>query len=166
MIRPRTYLILTRSIMAAKLKGGGVHNMEPAWGILKAQKPWLGAVIQSSAQAAPYFENDEVWLTPYWSARSGYYVSKGYPLGFTIPKEGTIGLVESHVSSVPIHASNKKLALEFLNFRLDKQIEHDFCLAYFASPGRPDITGWPADFADTQIVTQQKMDSSTCRTAP
>ena len=51
-------------IMAAKLKGGGMHHMDGAWELLKQQKPWLEAVIQSSAQAAPYFENDEVWLTP------------------------------------------------------------------------------------------------------
>lgn len=81
-------------------------------------------------------------------------VAKGYPLGFTIPKEGTIGLVD--VSSIPVGAKNKKLALEFLNFRLEPEVQHEFCLAYFASPGRPDITGWPADFAATQIVTEEK----------
>jgi len=142
-------------IMAAKLKGGGVHDMSGAWTLLAAQKPWLGAVLQSSAQAAPYFENDEAWLTPYWSGRSGYYVSKGYPLGFTIPKEGTIGLAD--VSAIPVGATNKKLALEFLNFRLDPDVQRAFCLGYFVSPGRPDITGWPADFVETQITTQEKM---------
>lgn len=144
-------------IMAAKLKGGGMHHMDGAWELLKQQKPWLEAVIQSSAQAAPYFENDEVWLTPYWSARSGYYVAKGYPLGFTIPKEGTIGLAD--VSAVPIGAKNKKLAFEFLNFRLDRDVQRAFGLAYFASPGRPDIGDWPADFVATQITTQKAMDS-------
>lgn len=143
-------------IVAAKLKGGGVEDMSAAWDLLAKQKPWLGAVLQSSAQAAPYFENDEVWLTPYWSGRSGYYTSKGYPLGFTIPKEGTIGLAD--VSAIPVGASNKKLAFEFLNFRLDPEAQRDFCLGYFASPGRTDITDWPADFAETQITTQAKMD--------
>ncbi|MBV9783562.1 MAG: extracellular solute-binding protein [Acidisphaera sp.] len=142
-------------IMAAKLKGGGVDDMAGAWELLKQQKPYLGPVIQTSAQAAPYFENEEVWLTPYWSARSGYYVAKGYPFGFTIPKEGTIGLVD--VSSVPVGAANKKLAFEFLNFRLDRDVQRAFCLGYFASPGRPDITDWPAEFAENQIVTEQKM---------
>jgi putative spermidine/putrescine transport system substrate-binding protein len=142
-------------IMAAKLKGGGVNDMSGAWDLLKTQKPWLGAVLQSSAQAAPYFENDEVWLTPYWSARSGYYVAKGYPLGFTIPKEGTIGLAD--VSAIPVGATNKKLAFEFLNFRLEPDVQRAFCLGYFASPARPDITDWPASFVETQITTQAKM---------
>lgn len=143
-------------IMAARLKGGGARNISPAWDLLAKQKPWLGAVIQTSAQAAPYFENDEVWLTPYWSGRSGYYAAKGYPLGFTIPKEGTIGLAD--VSAIPVGASNKKLAFEFLNFRLDPEAQRNFCLGYFVSPARPDIADWPADFVDTQITTQAQMD--------
>lgn len=142
-------------IMAARLKGGGVDDMSGAWELLKQQKPWLGPVIQTSAQAAPYFENNEVWLTPYWSARSGYYVAKGYPLAYTIPKEGTIGLAD--VSAVPIGAANKKLAFEFLNYRLDPEAQRAFCLAYHASPGRPDITDWPADFRDREIVTEKQM---------
>jgi putative spermidine/putrescine transport system substrate-binding protein len=142
-------------IMAAKLKGGGVDNMAPAWALLKEQKPALLATIQASAQAAPYFENDQVWLTPYWSARSGYYVAKGYPLDYTIPKEGTIGLVD--VSAIPVRAANKRLAYEFLNFRLEPDVQREFCLGYFASPARPDITDWPAAFAETQIVTEAQM---------
>lgn len=142
-------------IMAAKLKGGGMDNMAGAWELLREQKPYLGAVIQTSAQAAPYFENGQVWLTPYWSGRSGYYVAKGFPLGYTIPKEGTIGLAD--VSAIPVGAANKKLAFEFLNFRLEPEVQRAFCTAYFASPGRPDIADWPAEFAATQITTEDKM---------
>jgi putative spermidine/putrescine transport system substrate-binding protein len=143
-------------IMAAKLKGGGLNDMTGAWDLLQSQKPWIGAVLQSSAQAAPYFENDQVWLTPYWSGRAGYYASKGYPLGFTIPDEGTIGI--AGVSAVPVGATNKRMAFEFINFRLDPEIQRAFCLGYFSSPARPDLTDWPAAFADSQITTQAKMD--------
>jgi putative spermidine/putrescine transport system substrate-binding protein len=143
-------------VMAAKLKGGGLTDMSGAWDLLAKQKPWLGAVLQSSAQAAPYFENDQVWLTPYWSGRAGYYANKGYPLGYTIPREGTIG--SAGVSAVPVGATNKRMALEFLNFRLDPEVQRAFCLDYFASPARPDITDWPAGFVETQITTQAKMD--------
>jgi putative spermidine/putrescine transport system substrate-binding protein len=142
-------------IMAARLNGGGVDNIVPAWDLLKQQKAYLGPVIQTSAQAAPYFENNEVWLTPYWSGRSGYYVAKAYPLAFTIPMEGTIGLAD--VCAIPVGAANKKLAFEFLNFRLEPEVQRTFCLGYYASPGRPDITDWPADFAAVQIVTEAKM---------
>ena len=60
---------------------------------------------------------------------------------------------------MPVGAANKKLAFEFINFRLDPEVQRAFNLAYRTSPGRPDITDWPADYAATQIVTEQKMAS-------
>ena len=65
--------------------------MEPAWNLLKAQKPFVGVVVTASAEAAPHFENGEVWLSPYWSARAGYYINtRGLPYGMTVPKEGVL----------------------------------------------------------------------------
>ncbi len=46
-----------------------------------------------------------------------------------------------------------------MNFRLDPDVQRAFCLGYFASPARPDITDWPASFVATQITTQAKMDA-------
>ena len=152
---PANLLSVYALIMAAKLKGGGVDNIDPAWELLRAQKPWVGVSVMASDAAAPYFENDQVWLAPFWSARSGYYVAHNYPVDFTIPKEGTIGL--ANCASVPVGTVNKKLAFEFINFRLDPEVQRAFHLAYHSSPGRPDITDWPADYAATQIVTEQKM---------
>jgi putative spermidine/putrescine transport system substrate-binding protein len=154
---PANLLSIYALIMAATLKGGGVDNMQPAWDQLQAQKPWIGASVTTSDAAAPYYENDQVWLAPFWSARAGYYVAHGYPLDFTIPQEGTIGL--ANCASVPVGAANKKLAYEFINFRLDPEVQRAFNLAYHSSPGRPDITDWPADFAANQIVTEAKMAS-------
>lgn len=144
-------------IMAARLKGGGVDNMEPAWELLKAQKPLVGVTVLASDAAAPYFENDQVWLAPFWSARAGYYSTHNYPVDFTIPREGTIGL--ANCSAVPVGTANKKLAFEYINFRLDPEVQHNFSLEYHCSPGRPDITDWPAEFAATQITTEAKMAS-------
>ncbi len=152
---PANLLSVYALIMAAKLGGGGVANMAPAWDLLKAQKPYVGTVVTSSAQAAPYFENGQVWIAPYWSARSAYYIAHGYPLGMTIPKEGTIAL--ANCAGVPVGAANKKLAYEFLNFRLDPEVQRNFSLAYHSSPGRPDIGDWPKAFAETQIVTERQM---------
>ena len=154
---PANLLSVYALIMAAKLKGGGVENLAPAWELLQAQKPWIGVSVMASDAAAPYFENDQVWLAPFWSARSGYYVGRNYPVDFTIPQEGTIGL--ANCACVPVGAANKKLAFEFINFRLDPEVQRAFNLAYRTSPGRPDITDWPADYAATQIVTEQKMAS-------
>jgi putative spermidine/putrescine transport system substrate-binding protein len=150
-------LLIYALIMGARAKGGGEQNMDPAWELLRGVKPYVGAVAASSAQAVPYMENEEVWLMPFWSARSALYAARGLPYGMTIPKEGTIAL--GNCSCIPVGAANKKLAFEFLNFRLDPEIQTSFCKAYFASPGRPDLTDWPAGFAESQITTEAKMAS-------
>jgi putative spermidine/putrescine transport system substrate-binding protein len=153
---PANLLSVYALIMAAKLKGGGVDNMAPAWEVLRAQKPYVGTVVTASAQAAPYFENEQVWIAPYWSPRSAYYKDQKYPIDFLVPKEGTIGLANG--AGIPVGATNKKLAFEFLNWRLDRDVQRAFHLAYFSSPGRPDID-WPADFAANQITTEAKMNA-------
>ncbi|MEJ0020143.1 MAG: extracellular solute-binding protein [Acetobacteraceae bacterium] len=154
---PANLLAVYALIMAAKLKGGGVENMQPAWDLLAAQKPWIGMSLLASDAAAPYFENDQVWLAPFWSARAGYYVGRNYPVAFTIPKEGTIGL--ANCACVPIGAANKKLAFEFINFRLEPDIQRAFHQAYRTSPGRPDLGDWPPEYAATQITTEAKLAS-------
>jgi putative spermidine/putrescine transport system substrate-binding protein len=144
-------------IMGARARGGDERHMDAAWEMLRALKPYFGAVVDTSAAAVPYMENQQIWLGPYWSARSQYYINRGFPLGMTIPKEGTISL--GTTSGVPVGCKNKGLAFEFLNFRLDPEVQRNFCLAYFISPGRPDITDWPTEFRDAQVTTRARMDT-------
>ncbi len=67
------------------------------------------------------------------------------PFDMVVPEEGVIGLFDC--AAVPVGAKNKKLAYEFLNFRLEPEVQRAFSLAYFCSPGRGDIADWPAEFA-------------------
>jgi len=152
---PGNLLSIYALIMAAKLGGGGVDNMDPAWALLRAQKEYVGTVVTTSAQAAPYFENGQVWLAPYWSARAIYYRAAGYPIEVKVPADGTIGL--AGCAAVPVGAANKRLAFEFLNFRLDPDVQRAFNLLYRTSPARPDITDWPDDYKAVQITTEAQM---------
>ena len=151
---PGNLLSIYALIMAAKLGGGGLDNMDPAWALLRAQKEYVGTVVTTSAQAAPYFENNQVWIAPYWSARSVYYRDAGYPIDLMVPQDGTIGL--ANCAAVPVGAKNKRLAMEFLNFRLDPEVQREFNLGYKTSPARPDID-WPEDFKSVQITTEAQM---------
>ena len=77
-----------------------------------------------------------------------------------VPVTGVAGAAEQQAmlkSSDPKLAANKKLAFEFLNWRLDKDVQREFHLAYFSSPGRGDIADWPQSFKDVQITTEQQM---------
>ena len=154
---PANLLSVYALIHAAELGGGSTSNMDPAWAILKAQKPLVGVIVTTSAEAAPHFESGEVWISPYWSARAGYYISRGIPYGMVVPKEGVIANIDA--AAVPVGAKNKKLAYEFINFMLDPATQRAWCIAYFCSPGRGDITDWPKGFADSQIVTAKQFDS-------
>lgn len=149
---PANLLSVYALIHAAQLGGGGVDNMEPAWQRLKAQKPYVGVVVTGSPEAVPHYENGQVWISPYWSARSGYYIDRGLPFEMLVPEEGVIGLFDC--SAVPVGTKNKKLAYEFINFRLEKDIQRDFSLAYYSSPTRGDIADWPKKFLDSQITTK------------
>ena len=142
-------------IMGARATGGDERNMAAAWSMLEAQKPLVGLAAASSAQAVPFMENGQVWLMPFWSGRANLYAARGLPYGVTIPREGTMGL--ANCSAVPVGAANKRLAFEFLNFRLEPDIQRAFCLAYFSSPGRMDLGDWPDAYAATQLTTNETM---------
>ncbi len=153
---PGNFQLMSLSlIMAARAKGGSERNMEEAWKMLREIKPYIATVAATSAAAVPYLENEQIWIGSFWSARSAYYINRGLPYGVMVPKEGTA--LNANTSSIPIGASNKKLAFEFLNFRLEPDIQKSFCDEYFASPGRPDIQGWSETFVAQQITSEEKM---------
>ena len=104
------------------------------------------------------FQSGEVVMGEGWPLMTNQLRQAKFPAGETIPKEGTIGL--ANCAGIPVGAKNKKLAYEFLNWRLDRDVQRAFHLGYFSSPGRPDITDWPKEFAETQIVTQKQMDAT------
>lgn len=156
---PANTLSIFSMMLGAKAAGGSIERMDIAFDLLRHQKPYVGTVVTASAQAAPYFENGQVWIAPYWSARANWYMAHGYPIDMTVPKEGTIGL--SAGAAVPVGAANKKLAFEFINFRLDPEIQRAFSLGYHCSPGRPDIGDWPKEYVEKQITTQEQMDRMT-----
>ncbi|MDF0597544.1 extracellular solute-binding protein [Psychromarinibacter halotolerans] len=152
---PANLLSIFALIHAAELGGGGVENMEPAWEMLAAQKPYLGVVVTGSSEAVPHFENGQVWVSPYWSGRAALYIDRGLPFEMVQPKEGVLGLPD--VAAVPSGAQNKDLAYEFINFRLSKEVQREFSLAYHAGPGRNDIDDFPQEFLDRQIASEDKM---------
>ena len=118
---PANLLSVYALIHAARAGRRQRDNMDPAWALLKAQKPYVGVVVTASAEAVPHFENGEVWISPYWSARAGYYISRGLPYGMI----GAEGRRDRNIDSacVPVGAKNKKLAYEFINFWLEPAMQ-------------------------------------------
>ena len=141
-------------ILGAEMSGGSINNMEPVWPMLEAIRPYIGPTMMNSAEAVPYYENEDVWLSPYWSARSSLFISRGLNMRLVAPKEGVY--MHAACISIPIGTKNPKLAYEFVNHRISKETQHDFCVGYHISPTRGDITGWPDWFAESQFTTAKK----------
>ncbi|MDR7521719.1 MAG: ABC transporter substrate-binding protein [Armatimonadota bacterium] len=140
--------------MAAYMNGGDQHNLEPGWAQIAALRDNALAVIESSADMVPYFERGQAWLLPYWDGRAHYYKNRGLPVDFLIPKEGTVGLVNT--LNVPVGAKNKELAYEFINFWLSKEMQEKWAQAYTVGTARVD-TVLPPEHSQRHVTSIRQL---------
>ena len=151
---PANLLSVYALIHAAELGGGGASNMEPAWALLKAQKPYVGVVVTTSAEAAPHFESGEVWISPYWSARAGYYISRGIPYGMIVPKEGVIANIDSAVGAGRRQEQEARVRVHQLHGSSRRCSAHG-ASRISAAPGAATSPTGRRRFAESQIVTDE-----------
>lgn len=144
------YLLQVTSL----INGGTLDDLTPGFAALAELAPRTVAIESSSAIMAQFVERDEAWILPYWSGRAQFYKDEGWPVDFLIPEEGTIPLLAT--LSVPIGAANRELALEFVNFWLEKEQQEAWALAYSVGSARADLE-LPADFAATQITSAEDL---------
>jgi putative spermidine/putrescine transport system substrate-binding protein len=135
-------------IMASYANDGDERNIQPGFDAIARLRPSALAVIQSSAAMAPYFEREEAWLLPYWDGRAHYYRGRGLPLDFTVPKEGSIFLLDT--VNVPAGARNKPLAYKFLNWWLSAEVQRRWALAYTVGSARAGVS-FPTDHRQAHI---------------
>lgn len=140
--------------MASFLNGGDMQNLEPGWAQIPTLRDNALAVVESSADMVPYFERQQAWLLPYWDGRAHFYKNRGLPLDFLIPREGTVGLINT--LNVPIGAKNKELAFEFINFWLNREMQEKWAQAYTVGTARVDAK-LPADHSKRHVVSIAQM---------
>ena len=141
--------------MSSIINGGDLQNLDPGFEAVAELVPRTVAIESSSAVMAQFIERDEAWILPYWSGRAQYYKDQGWPVDFLIPEEGTIPLLAT--LSIPAQAQNKELALEFVNFFLEKAQQEAWALAYNVGSARSDLD-LPDDFKATQITSAEQLD--------
>lgn len=142
-------------VMAAKINGGSLENVEPGFQALERLKDNLLDWPQQSTQAVVHMERGEVWAMPYWDGRAHYYINQGLPYDFVIPKEGSIPLINAMI--IPKGAKNKENAYKFLEFWLRREVQREWALGYTVGPGRGDID-FPEDFKTRHITSQAQLD--------
>lgn len=97
--------------------GGRHSSYEPAKKFLDQLKANAPRVYPSNEAVAAAFKSGEIWVAAMWKARALQWRDAGLPLGFVIPKEGTIPV--AFEGAVAKNARNAEAGWGYLNSMLD-----------------------------------------------
>ncbi len=102
-------------IKIAQLNGGSEANVLP--GLEKIAKLKAHSYYSSSATLGQQLAAGDVWISVWTSGRSWSMIERGYPIGYVIPKEGSILGIDTidMVAGTP----HPKEAQQFINMQLD-----------------------------------------------
>jgi putative spermidine/putrescine transport system substrate-binding protein len=99
--------------------GGRIDSFEPAKKFLSQLVKNSPRIYPSNEAVATAFKSGEIWLACMWKARALQWRDAGLPLGFAIPKEGSIPV--TFEGAVAKNARNPDAAWAYLNALLDPQ---------------------------------------------
>ncbi len=112
-------LLLT--VMAARLSGGSLDNLSPAWKKLEQLKPNVHSFIENRALAAEALQSGEALLAvdiPYYFKP---YIDRGFPIAMTTDlKEGFFSITGS-AALVKGGKGNREVAYAFINRALSPE---------------------------------------------
>jgi putative spermidine/putrescine transport system substrate-binding protein len=102
-------------IKIAQLNGATEANVIPA--LEKISKIKAHSYYTSSATLGQQLASGDVWVSVWTSGRSWALISQGYPIGYVIPKEGSVLGIDT--VDMVASTSHVKEALNFINMQLD-----------------------------------------------
>jgi putative spermidine/putrescine transport system substrate-binding protein len=112
--------------------GGHLNSFEPG-------KKFLGELVKNAPRIYPSneavasaFKSGEIWMACMWKARALQWRDAGLPLGFVIPKEGTIPV--TFEAAVARNARNPGPAWTYLNALLEPEGQVHFARAMGYAP--------------------------------
>lgn len=128
-------LLLT--VMAARLNGGSLDNLAPAWPKLQALRPSIHSFIENRGQDAELFKSGEALLAvdiPYYFKP---YILQGYPIEMTVSlKEGYFSITGS-ACLVNGHKGNEDLAYAFIDRALAAEAQTGLAHDLWYGPTNP-----------------------------
>jgi putative spermidine/putrescine transport system substrate-binding protein len=125
------------AIMAAKLNGGSLSNMDPAWPMLGRLKPNVYAMQGNHALTGELLKSGDVWyavdLTFYYKP----FIQQGYPIAMTVDlQEGYFSATET-VSLVKGGKGNRDLAYAFIDQTLKPESQAALAADLWYGPTNP-----------------------------
>ncbi|WP_028920935.1 ABC transporter substrate-binding protein [Pseudonocardia acaciae] len=105
--------------LAARLGGGGEHNIEPGFRTWSQRANQFKALVSSNDQLKNLLVTGDAWVAPWFSAIARDWIREGAPLGFTVPREGGIAFPTYLAVVTNLSPERKKVAQEVINLLLD-----------------------------------------------
>jgi len=114
-------------LMAAKINGGDIQNLEPGFEAIKKLGDDLVTFYTHADQVISLIERGEVWIVPWYHDRTAFAQNKGVPVAFAFPKEGTVAILPA--LTIVKGGPNMELAEKFIDAILSAD------LGYIGNPG-------------------------------
>lgn len=116
-----------------KVLGGSEDNIDP--GIKKCRelvKNNKAVILDSVEHTKNLFVSGEIWIAPYYTARTNQAIKAGAPLKFVYPKEGGLGWYFATAIIKGRPKPNLEMSYKFANYTLDpkKQLEFSMLCGY------------------------------------
>jgi spermidine/putrescine-binding protein len=129
--------------------GGNSENIDP--GIAKFKELFRdnqAKLINNVEHTRQLLVAEEVWICPYFGARTEQAAAAGAPVEFVLPKEGGLSWIWNTTLVAGRPAASMALAEEFVNFTLDGEKQIDFARRTGYPPTHVDaMRNLPADLA-------------------
>lgn len=154
-IQPQNLVGRVSMALGARALGGSEKDMAVFWDALKETQPYVGYNAPSTLNIQNDIVAGGVWLVPQWSNQAIVSIQEGWPMKIAKLKDPQVAFALG--SAIPIAAREKELAFEWVNFRLDPEMQREFTTAYNISPASKLDFDWPQSFKDAQILTEQQV---------
>lgn len=119
----------------AESNGGSVSNIEPGFAALRAIKPNILAGFGATVPQLQAFQQEEIWVGPFWNGRVYEMQQKGAPMDMIVPAEGVYSLM-SYV--LPIKKSkNRDAVLAYLDQAMSDEAISALAIKFAYGPTTP-----------------------------
>lgn len=151
---PSGMLGVHQILLSADMAGGGINDVQPGFTQLAKLASYAAGTPGTSAEAVPFMERGEATVFPYLDGRAAIY-SKSTDYDFTLPKEGSYGLLGA--LGMPAESPNKEAGYKLMNFWLRPDIQKEWAESYNVGPAISGIEFSP-EFTEKHIVTPESLE--------
>jgi putative spermidine/putrescine transport system substrate-binding protein len=143
-----------------KVLGGTEDNIDP--GLKKCReliKDNKAIIMDSVEHGKNLFVSEEIWIAPYYNARTEQAKKAGAPVEFAYPTEGGLNWYFNVAALKGRPKENKELSFKFINYTLDPKRQLEFSLLCGYPPtNMKTMSMIPADRQDL-LVTKEQMEN-------